>query len=162
MNREAAKSLIRQHEGVRNIVYNDTEGIPTIGVGFNLRKGGAAQRIESLGVNYNDILTGTAKLTDAQVEELFDGDFNLAETDCNEVVSSFSSHPDEVQSAIVDMMFNLGETRFRKFQNLIAALQATPPDYAGAMREMLDSKWARQGPNRAADDVALIEPFGKS
>jgi lysozyme len=48
---------------------------------------------------------------------------------------------------LVDMIFNLGLTRFLLFKNLNAALAAG--DYLRAAHEMLDSRWYRQVGRRA-------------
>jgi len=161
MDLKATQELIRNHEGVRTKVYLDTVGVPTIGVGFNLEKDGAVQRIEALGVNYNDLCAGQCDLIESQVDQLFNGDLNGAIADAKTCVRNFNLHPDDVQSAIVDMVFNLGITRFSKFTATIAALEADPPDYCKAAVEMRDSAWARQVPNRANDDIALVQQFCK-
>ncbi len=51
------------------------------------------------------------------------------------------------QMVVVDMVFNLGLTRFLKFPALNAALAIQ--DYVRAAHEMLDSKWYRQVGRRA-------------
>jgi GH24 family phage-related lysozyme (muramidase) len=159
MDLKATEKLIRDHEGVRSRVYPDSEGILTIGVGFNLQKNGATQRIAALSVDYNDLCAGNCELNDDQVDKLFEDDLNTAVADAKTCVSNFSLHPEDVQTAIVDMVFNLGVTRFSKFTATIAALEADPPDYCKAAVEMRDSAWAKQVPNRANDDIALVQQF---
>ncbi len=46
------------------------------------------------------------------------------------------------------MVFQLGETGVSKFKNMLKALKEGP-DYQTAAIEMLDSRWAKQTPNRA-------------
>ena len=156
MDRQTALGFIQGHEGRRNSVYNDSEGIPTIGVGFNLQKAGAQQSIEALGVDYSQLLAGTVSLTDPQIDTLFNADLDTAMADAAQRVQGFWNLPDNAQLAVVDMVFNLGGPRFSGFVNFIAALSATPPDYLTAAVQMGDSQWARQVPNRAADDIALV------
>ena len=50
---------------------------------------------------------------------------------------------------IIEMVFQLGETGVSKFKNMLKALKEGP-DYQTAAIEMLDSRWAKQTPNRAA------------
>lgn len=62
------------------------------------------------------------------------------------------------QRAIVEMIYNMGLTRFSGFTQMIAALERG--DYAAAAVEALDSKWAREdvGPSRShriADMLSL-------
>ena len=47
------------------------------------------------------------------------------------------------------MVFQLGRTGVKKFRNMWKAL--SEHNYIGASFEMLDSKWAKQTPNRAKD-----------
>lgn len=57
-----------------------------------------------------------------------------------------SAHP-EVQAVCLNMAFQLGVTGLSKFSNFIDALKVQ--DYNVAATHMLDSKWAKQTPNRA-------------
>jgi len=47
----------------------------------------------------------------------------------------------------VDMVFNMGISRFSKFKKMLAAYEVD--NYLEASRQMLDSKWARQVKGRA-------------
>ena len=49
---------LKKHEGVKNKVYMDSVGIPTIGVGFNLNREDAPQKIKALGLDYNLVKSG--------------------------------------------------------------------------------------------------------
>ena len=49
---------------------------------------------------------------------------------------------------VIEMVFQLGETGVSKFKNMLKALEEGP-DYKTAAIEMLDSRWAKQTPNRA-------------
>jgi lysozyme len=154
MDRQRVRRLIEQHEGRRSSVYTDSEGILTIGVGFNLQEQSARARIGVLGVDYDALCTGQASLTNVQIDTLFDPDLDTATADAAKLVPDFWNQPDHTQEATVDMIFNLGGPRFSQFVNLIAALKVK--DYLTAAAEMADSKWAKQVPNRAADDIALV------
>ena len=59
------------------------------------------------------------------------------------------------QMVIVDMVFNLGLTRFLKFKKLNAALAIR--DYIIAAAEMLDSRWASQVGRRAAKLIKIMK-----
>lgn len=154
MDKDRAHNYIEQHEGRRHVAYADSEGIPTVGVGFNLQKENARERIEQLELDYEAVCGKRCSLTDAHVNRLFAADVYIATTDAVSAVPNFWDHPEDVQLAIVDMIFNLGKTRFLQFVNFIAALK--DKDYMRAADEMANSKWARQVPSRAADDIALV------
>lgn len=122
------RGLVSGHEGVRFVAYLCPSGKISIGVGRN---------IEELG------------LSKEEVEFLFNNDLERC---VSELVSSFGwfSELSEVrQAALVDMTFNLGKPRFSRFKRMIFALSRH--DYREAAVQMLESKWARQVPDRARD-----------
>ena len=158
--REATANLIRGHEGTRYTVYSDSNGILHIGVGFNLDRADAAPSIEAVGADYTAICAGSAKLTEDQVETPFTQDLTGAIANAEAIVTNFKEHPEEVQSAIVDMIYNLGPGGFQKFEKAIVCFNVK--DYCGAAVEMAHSLWAQQVPTRAADDIALVNEHCKS
>ena len=58
---------------------------------------------------------------------------------------------DDAKIIIIEMVFQLGKTGVSKFRNMWKALQQNPPQYSVAAAEMLDSRWAKQTPNRAKE-----------
>ena len=54
---------------------------------------------------------------------------------------------ERAEEIIIEMVFQLGRTGVKKFRNMWKAL--SEHNYVGASYEMLDSKWAKQTPNRA-------------
>lgn len=61
---------------------------------------------------------------------------------------------DARQRVIVNMLFNLGATRFRSFEKTIGFLERG--DFQSAAAEMLDSVWARQVGHRASRLSAMM------
>ena len=53
------------------------------------------------------------------------------------------------------MCFNMGSPRVSKFKKMLGALKVQ--DYQTASKEMLDSKWANQVPNRARRLSEIME-----
>ena len=145
------------NEGYYRCVYKDPLGIPTIGVGFNLKKFGARGEIEGVGANYDAVLNGSQCLDDRQIETLFDKDMDTADS-CAEgwLGSNWSDLGSEPQSAVSDMAFNMGCGTLREFARMKAALTESPPDYAGARESMQGSLWCRQVGNRCSRDVACM------
>jgi GH24 family phage-related lysozyme (muramidase) len=156
VNRASTETLVKNHEGLRFTVYYDIEGHPTIGIGFNLDKEGARDRITAVHANYDRICAGEA-LTESQVSALFAIDLEDAIQDATGLVANFADHPDPIQSVIIDMIFNLGSTGFAKFEKTIAAFERK--DYSTAAAQMADSKWAEQVPNRAREDIDIVMGF---
>ena len=127
MNPDRLRTQIKVHEGCSLKPYADTEGVLTIGYGRNLSEG----------------------ISDDEAEVMLSNDITSAVLTAHRVVGAvtFEGLSDERQEVIVNMAFNLGETRLKKFVHTLAAL--TVEDYEKAADEMLDSKWARQVGARA-------------
>ena len=64
--------------------------------------------------------------------------------------------PPEIKDVIIEMCYQLGVTGFSKFKKTIAYLQNK--QWEDASVEMLDSRWAKQTPERAKE---LSERVGK-
>ena len=160
MDKKRTAHLVRTNEGTRLTVYSDTEGKKTVGTGFNLERPGAAERIKAVGAVYELIIIGSVALTEAQAEALFALDLDDAIRSAGAIVSNFDQHPDDVQSVIVDMVFNLGPRGFAGFKKTIAALEKQ--DYCTAAAQMADSAWAGQVPNRARANIQTVMRYCKS
>lgn len=142
---------IRYNEGVRTTRYLDSLGIPTIGVGFNLQRSDARQKITALGYDYDAILDGSQSLSDAAVDALLADDVDATFVDAARSIANFASLDDARKAVVVDMIFNLGATAFSRFTATIAAIEAE--DFARAAAEMADSRWATQVGHRATRDI---------
>ena len=141
-DREKLRKQLVKHEDKRTKVYKDSEGIPTIGVGFNLNRADAKKKIEGFGLDYTKVKEGKQELTEAQIDELLEADINAAVTDCKAVFPMFADLSDVRQRVLIDMMFNLGKDRFEKFKKMIESVKAGK--YAAAADEMKASKWYEQ------------------
>jgi lysozyme len=145
---------LRRHEGKSNKVYADSLGIPTIGIGFNLKRSRAQELIANLGADYAKILSGTEQLDDRQVNELFNADIEESIENCKSMFPNFSQLSDVRQRVLVDMMFNLGPDRLGAFKNLRAALEQL--DFDQAANEMEHSVWYRQVKLRGKTLAAMM------
>jgi GH24 family phage-related lysozyme (muramidase) len=142
LDREKLRKQLMKHEGSKSKVYKDSEGIPTIGVGFNLDRPDDKAKIESFGVNYDKVKAGREELSQAQISKLLEANIDSAIADCKAVFPKCSELSDVRQRALVDMMFNLGRGRFEKFGKMVAAVKAG--DFAKAADEMKKAKWYEQ------------------
>jgi len=148
---QGIRQRIEQHEGREAHVYPDTEGNPTIGVGFNLNRADARQRIEALGLSYDDVRAGQVDLTEAQIDQLLEADVDTAIQDARALFPNFDTLTAERQRALTDMAFNLGSDRLAGFRDLRDAVQNE--DWERAAEEMRDSRWADQVGQRADHDI---------
>ncbi len=133
MPSEELLSMIERHEGFRTHPYRCTAGKLTIGIGRN---------IEDRGISRDE----------AQV--MLRNDVKLAVTDLTSVFPDFGTFPEPAANALIDMMFNLGLTRFREFEMMIEAIDIR--DWNMAADEMLDSKWYKDVGDRAEELAALV------
>jgi lysozyme len=126
MDIEALKNQLILHEGLKLEPYECTAGKLTIGVGRN---------IEDIGI------------TEDEARYLLDNDILRVCDELDRNLPWWRDLSDARQRVLVDMVFNLGISRFMQFQNTIAAIESG--DYDLASKEMLDSRWADQVGNRA-------------
>ena len=132
---ESVKNSIKKHEGFRNKVYKDTLGKRTIGYGH---------------LCVEDWWEDDKEYTQAELERIFDKDFEKAKDGASKLYEGCEIN-DTAKGVIIEMVFQLGPTGVSKFKNMWKALKETPPNYSVAKIEMLDSRWAKQTPNRAKE-----------
>jgi lysozyme len=155
MNRTLIEQTVEGHEGRRTVVYRDTRGNLTIGIGFNLDALGAEGICGMFNLDYDGLCSRNVAMTDAQVDEIFEYQLNLVIGQAMQILPNFATMPDSAQAAICDMIFEMGMGGFCKFTNTIRDLRTE--NYKQAAVDALDSEWAKQVPTRAADDAKLLE-----
>ena len=117
---------IKHHEGFRSRVYQCTEGYDTIGYGFAVKDLVLDEDICDM------ILERKLKSLIERVHKKFPFVEDL---------------PEEAQEVVYEMCYQLGLGGFSKFKKTIQFLRLG--NYKVCADEMLDSRWARQTPNRA-------------
>lgn len=128
-----AEALLKGHEGKRLKPYRCTAGKLTIGYGRNLEDRGISQD-EALALLANDIYA------------------------CEEDLQTFAWWPkltDNQKAALIDLRFCVGGFGFRKFEKMLAALDAG--DVGKAADEIIDSRFAKQTGDRAQDLADLMK-----
>ena len=134
MDMDRLMESVKKHEGYRNKVYLDTLGKRTVGVGHLCVEDFWEDDKEYEEKFLMDILLDDLQNAIKVARELKE------EHDCTDI--------DEIaQEIIVEMVFQLGKNGVSKFRNMWKAL--AEKNYIGASYEMLDSRWAKQTPNRA-------------
>ena len=124
--RDIAREQLKQDEGVREKVYMDSVGIPTIGVGRNLKDVG---------------------LSPYEINVLLENDLVKAENDSKIVFPCFDKLSDNRKAVLLNLAFNLGRSRLAGFVKFKEALEAGA--FPQAAEELLQSKWATQVGARA-------------
>ena len=145
MNLERLMESVKQHEGYRNKVYLDTLGKRTVGVGH---------------LCVEDFWEDDKEYEERFLMEILAEDLQNAIKGARELKEEHScTDIDEIaQEIIVEMVFQLGKNGVSKFRNMWKAL--AEKNYIGASFEMLDSKWAKQTPNRAKSMAELMKSCG--
>lgn len=147
---------VKEHEGVKNTIYKDSKGNPTIGVGFNLNRSDANKRLKSVGADPKLIKSGKGQLTEKQIDTLYKEDLNKAKNSAKKLVSkTWDELPKGVQGALTEMAFNLGEGGLSEFKNTLGYIEEKR--FKLAAQSMLKSKWARQVGDRAKRLANIIE-----
>lgn len=140
MNYDKLLESVKKHEGYKNHVYLDTLGKRTVGVGHL-----CVEDFWEDGKEYEEDF-----LMDILKKDLQQA-IRQANLKCEGLKIS-----DDAKIIIIEMIFQLGGTGVSKFRKMWQALQQDPPDYAEASVQMLDSRWAKQTPNRAKEMARLM------
>ena len=128
-----AAELIKKHEGLRLKPYTCSAGKLTIGYGRNLEDNGISLY---------------------EAETLLHNDIQNCYAAC--VKFPFWNQLSEVRQAVLlDMCFNMGISRLKGFQKMLACLGRG--DYLSASKEMLNSHWARQVKSRATELANIMK-----
>ncbi len=129
---KAAVEELKRSEGWRSKPYLCSLGYPTVGWGFRIGPQGADVK------QYQFVLPQSV------------GDLWLTELaqQCAEAIKPHLAGLSEPrQVVLVCMAYQLGVAGLLGFKNMLAATASG--DYKKAAAEMLNSRWARQTPNRA-------------
>ena len=143
MNKEILKEQIKRHEGEVLEVYADSLGYLTLGVG-HLIKEGDAEHGQSAGT----------PVSQETVDIYYEMDFDKHVEETIHVFESkggedFYALPEDIQHVLVNMTFNLGGTRFSKFNNMWKGVVSC--DWEKVAVEMEDSKWFGQVGRRSVE-----------
>ena len=146
-----------EHEGCVLTVYQDSLGIDTIGIGRNLQdRGISPEELAQMETSIEDI--HDKGITEADAIYLAENDVQIVEDELSKAHPCVERLDAVRQLILMDMAYNMGVPRLCKFKNMWRAL--SEHNYTGASYEMLDSKWAKQTPNRAKSMAELMKSCG--
>ena len=134
MNMDRLLESVKKHEGYRNKVYLDTLGKRTVGVGH---------------LCVEDFWEDDKEYEEKFLMEILQKDLQQAIRGARSLMEQHSCADidEKAEELLIEMVFQLGMTGVSKFKNMWKALAEL--NYVGASYEMLDSRWAKQTPNRA-------------
>ena len=128
-------NMLKRHEGVRDKVYMCSAGYETIGVGRNISESGLG-------------------LSNDEVEYLLKNDIMRCQQELLGEYEWFKDLDSVRQDALIDLSFNLGQTRLRTFVKALGHMAAG--NYEEAGREFYTSRWAEQVGDRSLEVCQMI------
>lgn len=124
---------VEKNEGYERFIYLDSEGIETIGIGFNLQEGFSKFECQLI-LNYRL----------GQLHERL-----------SEMYSWYPTLNEVRRTVLLDMAYNLGIPRLSRFVRMISAIEREDFELAGF--ELLDSRYATQVKGRAVRNAAMMQ-----
>ena len=138
---------LARHEESRKLDYHTayrcTAGALTIGYGHNLD----ANPLPGIDAN--------SRITDAQAKMILEQDVAAVERQLRARLPWALDLTPARYAVLVNMLFNLGLTKFLGFKNTLRFIQAG--DYANASKNMLISEWRNQVKGRALELSAQMK-----
>jgi len=148
MDRQRLMDEIKRHEGEVLEIYEDSLGYLTFGVGHLIKDSD----------DEHGLPVGTP-VSQERVDDVYDYDFDKHLEETIHLFESkggedFYSLPENIQHVLVNMTFNLGGTRFGKFNNMWKGVVSG--DWEKVAVEMEDSKWFRQVGRRSVELQEMV------
>ena len=144
MNYDKLLESVKKHEGFRDHVYLDSLSKRTVGYGH---------------LCVEDHWEDGKKYDQEYLEDILEKDLQSAIDQAHDMCAHLKIS-DNAKTIICEMIFQLGGNGVSKFKNMWKALKEDPPNYFEAHVQMLDSRWAKQTPNRAHDMAEQMQNAG--
>lgn len=148
MNLIEIKKRLEFHEGFRAEPYFCSEGKKTIGIGRNLEANPLTESEKLL-------IKNPEHITKQEAYFLLENDIKQTINLLENMIKCYPKLDDERQYALIDMGYQLGVSALCKFKKMLAAMDCG--DFGKASQECLDSKYAKQTPQRATRIARLIK-----
>ena len=145
MDMDRLLASVKKHEGYRNKVYLDTLGKRTVGVGH---------------LCVEDFWEDDKEYEEKFLMTILEHDLSDAIKGANDLMAENGCMDmnEKAHELIIEMVFQLGKTGVSKFRNMWKALSGV--QYSAAADQMLDSRWAKQTPNRANGMADIMRSLG--
>jgi len=128
--------MLKRHEGFREKMYKDSVGVWTIGYGLNLEAG----------------------ITEEEAAYLLDMRVKKIQERLSRSLYFWDDLSPVRQEVLINMAYNLGVDGLYKFRTTLRLMGEGK--YEEASKQMLNSLWARQVPNRARELSELFRVGG--
>ena len=144
MNYDKLLESVKKHEGFRDHVYLDSLSKRPVGYGH---------------LCVEDHWEDGKKYDQEYLEDILEKDLQSAIDQAHDMCAHLKIS-DNAKTIICEMIFQLGGNGVSKFKNMWKALKEDPPNYFEAHVQMLDSRWAKQTPNRAHEMAEQMQNAG--
>jgi len=124
---------IKKREGFRGMPYEDNRGFPTIGYGTLL------------------------PISEEEATMLLKHRLDNAIQEIIEHKPFFVDLPEEIQEVLAEMGYQLGVPKLMLFKRMWQTIENQ--DWNGMIKEMYDSRWYHQTPNRVKALVKKVEDY---
>jgi lysozyme len=138
---------LKDEEGERLVAYTDTRGYTTVGIGHCCSSNPVKPIIG------RDVKVGQS-ISPIESEKIFNHDLLGVLNDLQKL-SFFKSLTESQQYVLISLAWNLGFPGLTKFRHFLDALEAHEVDEA--VKELKNSRWFHQVPNRANKLIKLLE-----
>lgn len=138
---------LKREEGFRASIYQCSEGVDTIGYGFNV----SYLTKDDLALNGGFI----EPMSEEVATQILNRKVKKLIKSVDEVYSWIDNLPEVVKIGIYDMIYQLGIKGFGSFVNTQKYLKLL--DYPKAIENIKNSKWAKQTPRRANNLIKRLE-----
>ncbi len=128
-------NMLKRHEGVRDKVYMCSAGYETIGVGRNISESGLG-------------------LSNDEIEYLLKNDIMRCQQELLGEYEWFKDLDSVRQDALIDLSFNIGQTKLRTFVKALGYM--SEGNYLEAGQEFYRSRWAEQVGDRSLEICQMI------
>lgn len=132
MDYDRLKKQLVVHEGLKLKIYHCSMGHPTIGIGRNLSVG----------------------ISEEEAMYLLENDIKNVVAQCKSTFSWFDGLSGIRKEAVINLVFNMGLSKFKKFKQTIAFIEIGEFGLAGV--ELLDSNYAKQVGHRSVEVANMI------
>lgn len=130
------KDYIKFNEGLELKLYKCTAGKLSCGYGRNIENNGISKD---------------------EAELMLKNDIEVCKTALYGIFGfeTFLLMPDRCKTVLYDMIYNLGETRFKTFKKMVKAVKSK--DFLEAAKQIKDSRYYNQVRNRAERNINLMK-----
>ena len=142
-------------ETLHRHVHRDADGRKIVGYGYLLDQPDARYRIAGICADFDNIVRGTAELSEKQAECLSTLEIAEGILACRRAAIDFDQLSDVRQRALLHVCISVGPARFLELHRLHMAVKHR--QFAVAARAMKQLPWFRRYPDRGKTIIKMVE-----